>query len=271
AVNNVKDEQLTTAAVRSVFSALLMIFLTAFISRVNAGEQQTTQATVSYGVLSETINNEMRLNIAEQNNSVLISDQISGKATGKNRDEIMEIEEVKQITSRSYAPEFTIYNAFTTLQNDFDSDGFYQTFSVVFDADLYSYDNNDLGEVYARLYISEDGGPWIHYYSSDDFIIHGESDQDEYEVITTFREGYHSGHYDILIDLYQVGYDGIVATYSADDNSALYALPLESADYDRVYVDSVYIQHGGSLSTVLLILLALLLASRVLLRFKMRG
>ncbi|MCW8994825.1 MAG: hypothetical protein OQK77_03320, partial [Psychromonas sp.] len=71
------------------------------------------------------------------------------------------------------------------------------------------------------------------------------------------------GHYDLLIDLYQVGYSGIVATYSSNDNPALYALPLESDDYDRVYADTIYIHHAGSLSACLLSVLFLLVVSRL--------
>jgi len=253
--------------VNPVFIALMMIFGVSLISQVNAEALNTTPSTVSYGLLSEAINDETRLNIINTNNSSVLSDQLIGKATGKNRDEILQTtsydNSLMQTMSRSYAPEFTIYDAFTTLEDDFDGDGFYQTFSVVFDADVYSYDSNDSSLVYARLYLSEDGGPWLHYYSTDDFIIHADSDQDEYEVITTFMSGYHPSHYDVLIDLYQVGYDGIVATYSSDDNQALYALPLESADYDPVYVEHVEVHHGGSLSSWLLIILFSLLASRL--------
>ncbi len=53
------------------------------------------------------------------------------------------------------------------LQDDYDGDGYYQTLTVVFDADIYSYDGHDLGEVYARLYLSENGGPWFHYYTHE--------------------------------------------------------------------------------------------------------
>ena len=274
-IKSFKSLLLSVNPCRNIFSALLMILLVSLISQVNANELKTTHSSISYGVLSQEINDDLRSTIIEQNNSSAISDQITGKATGKSRDEIQKIQQAKELSqitpqtrslilsmSSSYAPEFTIYNAFTTLQDDFDRDGYYQTFSVVFDADMYSYDSNDISEVYARLYLSENGGPWIHYYTTDDFIIHSDSDQDAYEIITTFREGYHSSHYDLLIDLYQVGYNGIVATYSSDDSQALYALPLESADHDQVYVDAVYIHHGGSLSALLLIMLFLLLVSR---------
>lgn len=272
--NSISNGKAAATIISSLF--LFIMFSAIALSRVNASELEETPTTVSYGTLSETLNDEIRANIMEQNSNAIVSDQISGKATGKTRDEIQAIqlaEAANQITAEnspmmqsrsiSYMPEFSIYNAYTALQDDFDKDGFYQTFSVVFDADIYSYDGHDLSEVYALLYLSHDGGPWIHYYTTDNFIIHGDSDQDEYEVMTTLLEGYHPDHYDILIDLYEVGYGDIVATYSSDDNQSLYALPLESADYDQVYVDTVHIHHGGSLSTVALLILLLLLAGRL--------
>jgi len=262
----IKGQSSGFTSVNAIFLTLVMIFWASLIRQVNADELKTTQSTISYGLLSQAINDEVRSNIINTNYTSVVSDQLIGKATGKNRDEILQAPQARSLVqpmSRSYAPDFTIYNAFTTLEDDFDGDGYYQTFSVVFDADIYSYDSHDSSAVYARLYLSEDGGPWLHYYTTDDFIIHSDSDQDEYEVITTFMSGYYSGNYDVLIDLYQVGYDGIVATYSSDDNQALYALPLESADYDQVYVDTVEVHHGGSLSWWWLSILFLLLASRL--------
>jgi hypothetical protein len=260
-------------AIIKIQGVIIIALVIIFGSPVNANELKTTQSTVSYGVLSAEINDQMRLNIIDTNYTSVFSDQLIGKATGMIRDEQIMFEE-SSLIYRSYAPEFTIYNAFTTLQDDLDFDGYYQTFSLVFDADIYSYDGHDSSAVYARLYLSENGGPWINYYTTDDFIIHSDSDQDEYEVITSFTSGYNANNYDLLIDLYQVGYDGIVATYSSNDNQALYGLPLESGDYDYVYVDTVDVYHGGSLSSWLVIILLLLLAGRLYRplsrRFKLR-
>ncbi|HEY5716442.1 MAG TPA: choice-of-anchor H family protein [Psychromonas sp.] len=257
-------------AKKTVTAALLIISSLLLSGRADAAELETTHSTVSYGELSQALNDQIRANITTKNAGSLTPDQTTDKATGKTRDEIQKLQQatadtssLMQPMSRSYAPEFSIYNAFTTLYDDFDQDGFYQSFSVVFDADMYSYDGYDSSAVYALLYIRENGGPWIHYYTTDDFFIHSDSDQDEYEVITTFLEGYHPGHYDLLIDLYQVGYPYVVATYSSNDSEALYALPLESNDHDQVYVDTVYIHHGGSLSAWSLALLLLLLAARL--------
>jgi hypothetical protein len=238
------------------------------------------QTSVSVGVFSKSLTNELRLTIAEENNTAAIIDQHIGKATGKTRTEIINSKaksiklsknSSKSMTkdnllaqSRNYSnyADFAIYGATTLLQDDYDSDGFYQTFSVSFDADIVSYTQSQLGEVYALFYISNNGGPWTHYYTTDNFIIEGETDLDEYEVITTFLSGYSTDHYDILIDLYQVGYSDIAASYSSDNSNALFALSLESADYDEPYeapyIEVVEISHGGSFSMSLLLLFLLI-------------
>jgi hypothetical protein len=75
-------------------------------------------------------------------------------------------------------------------------------------------------------------------------------------VSTSLLVDYPPGNYDVLIDLYQLGYSEIVATFSSDDSNALYALPLESQNYDEIYEEEVIIQeiivveqgYGGSIS-----------------------
>jgi len=161
-------------------------------------------------------------------------------------------------TGRSFSDgNFVIYDAYSQLIEDYDYDGFYQTFSVTFDADLITYNSHDEAVVYAELYLSENGGPWEHYYTTDDFVIHGESSDDEFEVYSTLQQGFNSNHYDVLIDLYEVGYVNIIASYSSDDSNSLYALPLESSDYDVEYVEyyeETHI-HSGSYSFIGLLLI----------------
>ncbi|RTR32734.1 choice-of-anchor H family protein [Shewanella atlantica] len=142
--------------------------------------------------------------------------------------------------------EFSIYEASSRLFTDNDLDGYYQTFSVTFDADLIGFGSYERADVYAELYLSRDGGPWVHYYSTDIFTIIGDSSDDDFEVLTTLHTGYPADYYDVLIDLYEVGFDDIVATISSDDTDNLYALPLESSDRDEVYIgDSSSEGHGG--------------------------
>ncbi len=271
-MNNQKIDIANCTAKKMCKGALLLIASALLFSRAEANESETTHSSVSYGELSQTLNDDKRATIRTNNVGTVIPDQSTDKATGTTREEIQQLKQATaqsgslvQVMNRSYAPEFTIFNAFTTLYDDFDQDGFYQTFSVVFDADMYSYDGYDSSTVYALLYLSENGGPWKHYYTTDDFVIHGDSELDEYEVVTTFLQGYHPEHYDLLIDLYRVGSPYIVATYSSNDSDALYALPLESNDYDQVYVEAVHVHHGGggSLSVWSISLLLLLLAGRL--------
>jgi len=249
---------------KNIIGILLLANL--LISSHTIAEEQTS---VSFGILSKNLTTDLRLTIAKENQAASIVDQHIGKATGKTRTEMLQttIKPLKVSKTRSYNyinnvnfAEFSIYGATTLLQDDYDSDGFYQTFSVIFDADIYSYTERQWGEVYALLYISKNGGPWKHYYTTDNFIIDGESDLDEYEIMTTFLSGYPTDHYDILIDLYQVGNSDIVTSYSSDDSNALYALSLESADYDEV----VEISHGGSFSIVIILLFILTYSVRAI-------
>lgn len=241
---------------------IVSIFLLATIvisSSVTAQER----TSISFGELSKNLTEESRFTVVKENKTASIADQQSGKATDKTRIEMAQnnFKSIKKLTSiplvrsqNSYA-DFSIYGATSLLQEDYDGDGFYQTFSIIFDADVYSYTPSQLAEVYALLYISKNGGPWTHYYTTDNFIIEGNTGLDEYEVITTFLSGYSTDHYDILIDLYQVGYSDLVATYSSDDTNALYALSLESANYDEAYIEVIEITHGGSFSIVIILFL----------------
>jgi hypothetical protein len=253
---------------------LLVIVSLLPFSQLIASELNAEQYTISQGALKKELNKQQRENIIEANKLAALPDQLNGKATAKTRitmlnnsnpgskesvNGVVNQSESNVSTHQDYYADFAIYGATSLLQEDYDGDGFYQTFSVIFDADIYSYTDNQFGEVYALLYISKNGGPWTHYFTTDDFLIEGDTDLDEYEVITTFLSGYSSDYYDVLIDLYQVGYSDIVATYSSDDSNALYALPLESADYDEPYIEVVEVHGGGSMSLLMLLLLSIYL------------
>lgn len=126
--------------------------------------------------------------------------------------------------------EFEIYDANSYLIHDIDGDGYFSEFEIEFDADtVYSW-----AEVYAVLYISRNGGPWEEYYTTDVFDIHGTND-DDYSVTTVLNFDYPTGDYDILIDLYEYGYSGIVATLSSEHDIDLSYLPLEDRDHETNY------------------------------------
>lgn len=173
-----------------------------------------------------------------------------------------------QVMHKTDYHQFSIYSADTYLYEDVDEDGYYRAFSVSFDADVHSSNYNEAVNVYAELYLSKAGGPWQHFYSSDIFTIVGDSSNDGYEVLTTLYEWHDSDYYDVLIDLYEVGYPEVVATYSGYDTDTLYGLPLESVDYDQPYYDT-YVEydehhHGASMSKTWLLALILLLLMRAM-------
>lgn len=149
--------------------------------------------------------------------------------------------------SYHYGGDITIYDAATTLISDFDYDGFYHRFSVAIDADtIYS-----TSWVYAKLYLSYEGGPWNYYASSDDFHIHGDSELDIYVVETELAEGFPAGYYDVLIELYDAEYGEMLHSYGPYDDDSLSTLPLEDSIYDSDYYSTgittevVVAGHGG--------------------------
>ena len=250
----------------------LILCLSFAVLGINTASANETQTTTSFGAPQKEITEQVRKNYVEQSKNIVLSDQILGKATGKTRSEILLLKQQQQANTVSATSgssvtraarighhEFSIYDAHSHLLYDNDFDGFYQKFSVTFDADVYNYYGSEFVEVYAELYLSKNGGEWLHYYTTDDFIIYSDSSTDNYEVLTTLDDGYGSDYYDVLIDLYEVGYNDPVATISSDDTNTLFALPLESANYDYIEEDrsSHSSGHGGSLSFIALTALLL--------------
>lgn len=259
---NYKDKKTPWLTIFILLSMLISIF---FLPTTYA--QQSAQSSDYRSISQEKFKKEAEF--SNNKTTTSIADQLSGKATGQTREIMLKspkslLKTAKKgasnanqsALSHNYYADFAIYGATSFLLDDIDGDSFYQTFSVTFDADIFSYTSNQLGEVYALLYISKNGGPWTHYYTTDSFIINGDTDLDEYEVVTTFLSGYPTDYYDVLIDLYEVGYTDVVASYSSNDDSALYALPLESADYDEPYIEVVEV-HGGSMAMLTLLILGI--------------
>jgi MYXO-CTERM domain-containing protein len=124
---------------------------------------------------------------------------------------------------------FSFHSTGTSLRSDRDGDGYHAEFRTRFDADVGSGD----ARVYAKLYLRRVGEEeWFLYHETDDFRISGQSRDDEYFVTRTLDDGYPTGEYDVLIDLYESGKDGIVATVTPRDGDGLSYLPLEEAGLD---------------------------------------
>lgn len=136
-----------------------------------------------------------------------------------------------EVTKSTRSHEIWVYDAYTYLIDDVDGDGFYSEFEVQFDADTVF----DYAEIYAVMYISRNGGPWVEYYVTNVFDIYGDSATDDYAVRTVLNFDYPTGEYDILIDLYEYGYSGVVATYSSLDDPDLAYLPLEDRTNEVIF------------------------------------
>lgn len=164
--------------------------------------------------------------------------------------------------SASYSG-FWIYDAWVELYFDVDGDGFFSGIDVTFDADTDYF----AADVYARLYLSLEGGPWILYYTTDVFTLLGTSGDDDYTVETDLVDGYPTGYYDVLIELYDYEYDELVASFGPYESSALVELPLEDESRDVGIIASpappVSLSSGGGGSAGLLTLLAATLLFRL--------
>jgi hypothetical protein len=123
---------------------------------------------------------------------------------------------------------YSIYDSRIFLNRDFDGDGYYSEFTVEFDADV----SGGYADVYAKLYLSRAGGSWVHYHTTDAFTIYAGDDFDDYSVTTRLQIDFPTADYDILIDLYEAGFDDIVDSFGPAEDADLYAIPLEDSEHE---------------------------------------
>jgi hypothetical protein len=159
-------------------------------------------------------------------------DEPSGKthsATTSKNTSVAREKRAPSVIQSHRESDFHIWDAGSALLTDRDEDGFYREFRIRFDADVVVGD----ALVYAKLYLRRDGeADWLLYHVTGDFQIEGESPDDDYFVTTLLEDGYASAEYDVLIDLYEVGVAGVVATLDPLDSAALSLLPLEEISVD---------------------------------------
>jgi len=154
--------------------------------------------------------------------------------------------------------EFWVFDAWLTLHQDRDDDGYYHHFSLELDADT-EYAS---AQVYARLYLGTNE-VFQEFHVTDNFTIYGDNSDDSYVIETELLTGFPSDDYEVLIELYDAYSDELVAVYDGYNNDAdLYLISLESKNYDQPQVVIVH-EHGGSIGLWGLILLPLLLLARI--------
>ncbi len=156
--------------------------------------------------------------------------------------------------------DFWFYSADIELFADDDRDGYYHGIDLWFDADTVYLS----AEVYAVVYLSLEGGPWIEYAETENFTIFGASGTDDYVIVTELLSGYPTGSYDVLIELFDAWDNSFVADLGPESTSELAFLPLEDAERDVPFTSSPPIAvsrgGGGSVDAVTLAIFALLTA-----------
>jgi hypothetical protein len=154
------------------------------------------------------------------------------------------LEDITYENSTGSATDFSIFSASLSLLDDNDNDGFYQSFSLQFDADVTS------GEayIYAEIWVKDSSGNWEKDFTTEDFLIEGNSTVDTYILETVWESGYSTGYYDFRIEIYDADSFILVATSEAHDYE-LSEVPLEDATQD-VAANSGGSNYGGSSTSV---------------------
>ncbi len=188
--------------------------------------------------------------------------------SGHDNGKVDELQTALKTANHLDPVEFIIFDAWLELTGDIDDDGFYHNIRLTFDADV----NTGTETVYAKLYLSHEGGPWYQYATSDVFEIHLDSADDSYEIMTELIEGYPPGYYDVMIELHSFYHHGTVASKILDSFNTGFDITLEdlqhddyyATDYDSYYYDEYYYEsyshgHSGNLSLPALFLFGMLL------------
>ncbi len=156
-----------------------------------------------------------------------------------------QVSKSQAIVANRYDQYFSIYDANVSLLSDLDFDGYYHAFNVDFDVDV-SYET---ATVYAKLYLSRDGGPWRQYHTTALFNIDGNNYGDAYEVTTELIDAYPPGYYRILIEVYSLNHVGIVASELLDYYFLGKDIMLEDLSRDdsgEFFVEEISVLYGGA-------------------------
>jgi hypothetical protein len=162
--------------------------------------------------------------------------------------------------------EFDIFDAWVSTDGDLDHDGYFHHIAIGFDADV---DADVVEAVYAKIYLSQDGGPWFLFSATDLFEIHADDGSDYYEIYSELIEGFPPGYYSVMIELYGLYHPGIISERQVDLDQSGRPIALEDSSHDEPYTEVVieeHHDHAGSVNLAGLLLLVGLATIR-----KLRG
>lgn len=237
---------------------LLSLSSTASISATDDNSRTSTSISFQQSTSLSTTSKNIQFQNTEANTMPVL---IKAGA----RKESLAVSTDTKTFSYSYSTDYTLYDATTDLISDFDYDGFYHRFNVAIDADTVF----DTSLIYVRLYLSYEGGPWNHYASSNDYLIHGDSADDTFIIETELADGFPAGYYDVRIELYDAYTHEWLLSYGPYNDDSLSALPLEDNYYDDGYDNygfpietQVVFSGNGSMGWLLLLIPAFLITAR---------
>jgi len=239
------------------------VFLGLLSSSVMAESSDTTRASKS---ISFTSSSEIDKDSKDAQLKQVDADILKPIVKEGFRSESVAVGIATDSISYSNNNEVWVYNASSDLISDFDYDGFYHRFSVSIDADTI----HSTSYVYAKLYLSFEGGPWNYYASSQAYHIYADSDLDTFTIETELADGFPTGYYDVRIELFNADTGEWLLNYGPYEDSSLSSLPLEDSYYDDTYIEidypvietEVVVSGRGSMNALLLMLPVLIVAAR---------
>jgi len=242
---------------------LLPLFLAGSITNAALAEDSSTRIVRS---ISFAADNSL---LQTEKDQLLQQSELTAMATDSSSTFRMESlstgVEISSVTY-TYNPDFSLFDARSELISDYDHDGFYHRFAITIDADT----DYSVAYVYARLYISYEGGPWEHFATSNNYHIYGDSAADAFTIETELADGFYAGYYDIRVELFDADYHHWLLSYGPYDDGSLSALPLEDSYYDDAapyinlppYETEIVVAAQGSLHFLWTLLPGLIITAR---------
>lgn len=233
--------------------ALFAVSMASVASADDTAPERLTQTSKGSGEARETKDFE---SVSTDSFAALVQEEADDTGSTKGQSKSVAKTSGPAPQQESAYGDYWVYSVDVELFNDEDRDGYYHGVDVLFDVDtIYS-----VADVYAVAYLSYEGGPWNEYAVSEDITLFGTTSTDDYVLVTELLQGYPTGSYDLLIEIYESATGLYVASAGPDESFELMGLPLEDVDRDLppASVPQVARTVGGGGSNSLPFLIALL-------------
>lgn len=220
-------------------SKILIIILATTLSVLVSSAGFAKSSKSRSGLVDETIRKNAEARIEFDSTKVKQAAALSNASGKKNNyqtgavktpasTDTSKISKESDREKRLSLPELFIAGGLLLLSYDPDDDGYYNKFGVELS---FSVDSG-YRDIYTKLYVRDGYTSWEHIYSSDPFTITYSSTPRYFEIETRLTEGYSSGYYDVMVEVYDSETDAIIDIYGPDQSSEFIEIALESDDYE---------------------------------------